>query len=166
MKQSVKDPILLGFAERLQKACDAQGIGDNRAEIARVFNLARQSVIAYLEGKSLPSVAKGIEIAQKLDVDFEWLMTGKVSSSREKKLNIRTMEATLEAMRDAKAMIGSDVSIKSEALMLVALYQYIELTQQSGKSLDFDACRSLARTLISDQEESSRIPNDNLKSAS
>lgn len=166
MKQNVKDELLDGFSDRFKQSLKRAGIKENNAEVARIFGLSRPMIVAYLSGKSLPSVAQAIEIAKKLQVDFDWLMTGRSRTSEPPEIKAYIMKDALQALSDAKEFLGKDISIETESLMLIALYQYIDLTQLSGKAPDFDACLTLVRALLSGQPSPADNSKNNLKSAS
>lgn len=66
-----------GFGERLRLACETVGIPATQAALARLFGVSTTIVWHYLNGEKLPSMAKAIEIAEKLGVCVEWLLTGR-----------------------------------------------------------------------------------------
>ena len=66
-----------GFGERLRLACDLAGIPATQAALSRLFGVSTTIVWHYLKGEKLPSMIKAIEIAEKLGVCVEWLLTGR-----------------------------------------------------------------------------------------
>ena len=65
-----------GFPDRLREACAEAGLATTQPALARAFDLSTTTIWHYLNGEKLPSMAKAIEIAGKLGVCVEWLLTG------------------------------------------------------------------------------------------
>lgn len=65
-----------GFPDRLREACEEAGLTVTQPALARAFGLSTTTVWHYLNGEMLPSMAKAIDIAGKLGVCVEWLLTG------------------------------------------------------------------------------------------
>ncbi len=65
-----------GFPERLREACVDAGLAPTQPALARAFDLSTTTIWHYLNGEKLPSMSKAIEIAGKLGVCVEWLLTG------------------------------------------------------------------------------------------
>jgi len=66
-----------GFGERLRLACEAAGVPATQAALSRLFGVSTTIVWHYLNGEKLPSMGKAIQIATKLNVCVEWLLTGR-----------------------------------------------------------------------------------------
>ena len=75
-----KDEKLL-FAERLNHALDIFGIppkGKGRQiTVAKMFAVSQKGASKWLEGQSFPETERLSIIAKRLNVNFEWLVTGK-----------------------------------------------------------------------------------------
>jgi len=68
------------FAERLNQACDLAGIPSGRgrrADLARMFNVSGESARKWLSGESIPKSSRVVQIALRLGVNGEWLLTGR-----------------------------------------------------------------------------------------
>lgn len=71
------------FSERLNQAIDESGLdippkGENRQKIAgKLFGVGQSAVRKWLEGEGLPKYERSIEMAKKLKVSLEWLMSGR-----------------------------------------------------------------------------------------
>lgn len=65
-----------GFPERLREACEDAGLAVTQPALARAFGLSTTTIWHYLNGEKLPSMARAVEIAGKLGVCVEWLLTG------------------------------------------------------------------------------------------
>lgn len=68
------------FAERLNQALDFAGIppkGKGRQiQLASLFNVSQESARKWLEGESFPDTKRIPEIAKKLKVNAQWLLSG------------------------------------------------------------------------------------------
>lgn len=67
------------FALRFRQAVNWAGMGDTYAEIAIKLGMSKVFFGELNRGEKLPSVDKATELAMKLGVSFEWLMTGRGS---------------------------------------------------------------------------------------
>ena len=65
------------FSERLREACQDAGLAVTQPALARAFHLSTTTVWKYINGEMLPSMATAVEIASKLGVCVEWLLTGR-----------------------------------------------------------------------------------------
>jgi transcriptional regulator with XRE-family HTH domain len=65
----------MGFPERLKKAMEAKGL--KGADLARALKLQRQAVYNWLAGRADPTQENLRNLAINLDVDQEWLSTGR-----------------------------------------------------------------------------------------
>ncbi|EKE01214.1 MAG: hypothetical protein ACD_21C00190G0003 [uncultured bacterium] len=68
------------FAERLNHALDIFGIppkGRGRQlVVAKMFNVSQKGASKWLEGKTFPEIGKIKTIAERLNINIEWLLTG------------------------------------------------------------------------------------------
>lgn len=85
MKPHMMQPMVaaedekLEFARRLHTACDLAGIVSGRgrrAELARMFNVSGETARKWLAGESIPDTKRIPQIAKRLGVRGEWLLTG------------------------------------------------------------------------------------------
>ena len=77
--QPMVTEIRMSFANRLDLALDHAGIVGGRQRkkaVATMFGVSREAVRKWLEGESLPDTKRIIEIARRLGVSAEWLLTG------------------------------------------------------------------------------------------
>jgi SOS-response transcriptional repressor LexA len=69
-----------GFAERLNMALDLAGIpqkGKGRQiQLASLFGVSQESARKWLEGASFPDTKRIPEIARKLNINAQWLLSG------------------------------------------------------------------------------------------
>ena len=68
------------FARRLADALSHADIPNDRARIkivARMFDVSRESARKWLCGETIPKTQRIIEIARTLDVNAEWLFSGR-----------------------------------------------------------------------------------------
>lgn len=69
------------WSARFNECCDAHGIprkGENRqAIVGKLFGVSQVGARKWLEGESMPTLEKCIEMAQLFKVRFEWFMTGR-----------------------------------------------------------------------------------------
>ena len=69
----------LGFAKRLNVACDQKGVppkGKGRqTAVAKLFDVSQKGARKWLEGEAMPSLWRIRNIALILDVSGEWLLT-------------------------------------------------------------------------------------------
>lgn len=76
-----------GFNERLNKALDKEGFPPkNKGRIQRLANmmgLSHRGAGKWLDGETTPPAKKIPFLAEKLDINFEWLSTGKGNMVRE-----------------------------------------------------------------------------------
>jgi phage repressor protein C with HTH and peptisase S24 domain len=74
----VADTDKQAFAQRLNQACDAAGIGavGRRSTFAAEFGVSRESVRKWLVGDSIPETKRISALANFLGVRGEWLLTG------------------------------------------------------------------------------------------
>lgn len=165
MKQNVNDEIFTGFAERFTQACKKAGLESNKAAIGRAFDLSRPAIVSYMDGKSLPSVAKGIEIARKLNVSFEWLMTGKDVQVKQEPLNLNLIKEAFDVIENMAPLLGEGQSNQSKAAIFAAIYQYLQITHQTGKELDFDGCLALVRVVLAQSERETDNSDHTLRNA-
>lgn len=82
LENSPMENLGLGFSQRLRKAINDAGMsGMNNIELGKFFDVTSAQVGNWLKGddERLPRVKKGLEIAEKLQISYEWLMTGNTS---------------------------------------------------------------------------------------
>ena len=75
-------PILVGmdhsgFSERFREACQDAKVTTTMEGMGRFFGVSKAMAWNYYKGIKLPSMEKAIEIAEKLGVCVEWLLTGR-----------------------------------------------------------------------------------------
>lgn len=77
MNQGIKQE----FAVRLNAALDDAGVvqkfAGRQVEVGKMFGVSQKGARKWLEGDGLPTLEKCVEIATRLDVTLEWLMTGR-----------------------------------------------------------------------------------------
>lgn len=68
-----------GFARRLQEALKDQEINEwgRGAFLAKVCHVSGSAALKWLSGEGLPHLPHTIQIAEKLGVCVEWLLTGR-----------------------------------------------------------------------------------------
>ena len=70
-----------GFANRLNEALTDSAYpvkGENRqAIVGKIFGVTQKAARKWLEGEGMPTLERCIFIAKQLEVQFEWLMTGR-----------------------------------------------------------------------------------------
>lgn len=74
------DDLDTQFATRLNAALDSAGYGNlNNEQIGKMFSVTRATVGNWRKGdkERYPQVRKGMEICLKLNVSYDWLMTGR-----------------------------------------------------------------------------------------
>lgn len=68
------------FAKRLNEVCDDMGIppkGENRQSIiGGLFEVTQKGARKWLEGESIPSYERCIDICNWAKINYEWLMSG------------------------------------------------------------------------------------------
>ncbi len=73
--------IKMEFAERLKLSIKNAGLsGKSNVELGKMFGVSGPMISNYTKGKKMPAVDQGIHIANVLNADFQWLMTGKNST--------------------------------------------------------------------------------------
>lgn len=81
----------LAFARRFNHALDAAGVppkGKNRMKlVAEMFGVTPKAAQKWTAGDAVPETARGMEIAEKLQISFEWLMTGRGAEKPPKSLS-------------------------------------------------------------------------------
>ena len=68
------------FGQRLKAALDAAGIpggSERRKHVAQMFGVSREAVRQWLQGQTMPTTERIGEMAERLDVFGEWLLTGR-----------------------------------------------------------------------------------------
>lgn len=81
--QSVESDPKIEFAQRLNQALNemqppAPGEGDGRQDfVASLFGVDQTGARKWLRGEGFPAIGRAIQIAKRLNVSFEWLMTGR-----------------------------------------------------------------------------------------
>lgn len=65
-----------GFPERLRVACEDAGLAVTQPALSRAFGVSTTTIWHYLNGEKLPSIGRAVDIAGKLGVCVEWLLTG------------------------------------------------------------------------------------------
>lgn len=65
-----------GFPERFKASCAEAGLAVTQPALAKAFGLSTTTIWHYLNGEKMPSMARAVEIAGKLGVCVEWLLTG------------------------------------------------------------------------------------------
>lgn len=81
--QDVESDPKSEFARRLNQALDemqppAPGDGDGRQLfVAALFGVDQTGARKWLRGEGFPAIGRAIQIAKRLNVSFEWLMTGR-----------------------------------------------------------------------------------------
>ncbi len=75
------------FANRLNQALNDSGYpvkGENRqAIVGKIFGVTQKAARKWLEGEGMPTLERCIIISKQLDVNFEWLMTGRSENDPE-----------------------------------------------------------------------------------
>ena len=64
------------FGARLKRLCEEAGLKTKVAELGRKLGVSGTTAWHYMQGEKLPSMAKAIEIAEKLNCYTEYLLTG------------------------------------------------------------------------------------------
>ena len=78
-REGAADSVEMGFASRLDRALSHYGIKQDRfrrSTVAKLFGVSIESVRKWLEGESLPQQKRTMQIAEKLGVRAQWLLTG------------------------------------------------------------------------------------------
>ncbi|HKJ87575.1 MAG TPA: helix-turn-helix transcriptional regulator, partial [Gammaproteobacteria bacterium] len=74
------------FSERLNEALDSAGIpakGKGRqTKVGKMFGVSQKGARKWLEGEAIPATARIREMAARLNVSAEWLLTGHGSMER------------------------------------------------------------------------------------
>lgn len=71
------------FAARLNEAIDSSGLrvplkGRGRQQaVGDLFGVSQKGARKWLEAEGFPTLEKAVEIARRLDVSIEWLLTGR-----------------------------------------------------------------------------------------
>ena len=65
------------FAARFREACEDAKVLVTQESLGKVFGVSGTMAWYYLNGEKLPSMDKAIQMAGKLGVCVEWLLTGK-----------------------------------------------------------------------------------------
>ncbi len=65
------------FGERLREACEAAGVPVTQPALARLLGVSTTMIWHYLHGEKLPSMGTAINMANRLGVCVEWLLTGR-----------------------------------------------------------------------------------------
>lgn len=66
-----------GFAERFREACQDAGLTMTMPALGRTFGVSTTTIWNYLHGEKLPSMDSALDMAGKLNVCVEWLLTGR-----------------------------------------------------------------------------------------
>lgn len=80
MVTKVKNRIYQEFSERLHKACDRANLPKPRGratELGRLMRVSYKGAGKWLDGDGMPGMGHATALAVKLNVSFEWLMTGR-----------------------------------------------------------------------------------------
>ncbi|MCR4303181.1 MAG: hypothetical protein NUV63_02990 [Gallionella sp.] len=83
MVTKIKSRIYQDFAARLHVACDNAGLPKERGrptELGRMIKVTYKGAGKWLEGEGMPDMGHATMLAIKLNVPFEWLMTGRSPS--------------------------------------------------------------------------------------
>lgn len=96
------------FSDRLHQACDAKKIPKHgrATQVGALVGIGYKGASKWLNGDGMPDMGNATELAVKLEIDFDWLMTGRGS------------------MTGAKAQGGGAKSMDEEVL----LKKYRQLT--------------------------------------
>jgi len=94
-----------GFPERLRAACEEAGLTVTQPALARAFGVSTTTIWHYLHGEKLPSMEKAIQIAGKLGVCVEWLLTGNGPKRAQDTLDISQLPDA--AKSSLKALLNS-----------------------------------------------------------
>lgn len=65
------------FAERFKQAVANSGVEDTQEALSRLLGVSGVMIWSYRTGEKLPRMATAVRIADKLNVDVNWLLTGK-----------------------------------------------------------------------------------------
>lgn len=64
-----------GFAKRLRVAFAEKGV--SQKDVAKALGISQPALSKYLAGKNLPTIDKAAQLAELLDVDLFYLITGR-----------------------------------------------------------------------------------------
>jgi len=120
------------FSKRLHAACDFAGIvkgRGRRAELARMFGVSGESARKWLEGFSIPDTKRIPEIAKKLGVRGEWLLTG-IGPMQEAPEQYRDQVAEPRSPTYSISGLGSDNEVD---ILTLAIEAVDELQARTGK---------------------------------
>ncbi len=83
-KRTIKQmDIKQQFADRLNDALETSGLGvppkgeGRQTFVARMFGVSQKGARKWLEAEGFPTLETAIQIARKLNISLEWLMTGR-----------------------------------------------------------------------------------------
>ena len=80
MVTKTKSRIYQEFAARLHKACDKANLPKIRGRataLGHLMKISYKGAGKWLDGEGMPDMGHSTALAVKLDVSFEWLMTGR-----------------------------------------------------------------------------------------
>lgn len=76
-----QDTEKIAFAHRLNEALSEAGVPakfeGRQVVVAQMFGVTQKGARKWLEGEGMPTLEKSIEIAKRLGVAIEWLLTGR-----------------------------------------------------------------------------------------
>lgn len=75
------------FAERFKAAVAHAGVDDTQIALGKFLGVSGVTVWSYRKGEKLPRMKKASEIAQKLGVNVNWLMTGNGEMTNDSELS-------------------------------------------------------------------------------
>ena len=135
------------FAARLHKACDIAGLPKGRGRrirLAELFHISGEAVRKWLDGTSIPNTKRIPEIANKLGVRGEWLLTGSGPMTDKPEPGIPNIDMgcltqALEALDILETEFGKPKNPKERAEFLWELYKINkELTDSGAPPMDSD----------------------------
>lgn len=83
------------FAQRLIQAIKASGLPDTQAELATLFGVSGVMIWSYRNGDKMPRMSTAIRIADALNINVEWLLTGKGQMNGPSIANSQSIQALI-----------------------------------------------------------------------
>jgi len=133
------------FAERFSEALDVAGVPAGRGRlraVATMFGVSRESARKWLAGEALPETTRITEIANRLDVNGEWLLTGRGAihggeaqppeNTSETDDHLEWCYKTLDGML-SPAYLADKGSLEKRASMLRLMYDSLLLASGAGE---------------------------------
>ena len=142
----------LEFSRRLHEACDSAGIPSGRGrrvELAKMFRVSGEAARKWLSGESIPDTKRLPEIARRLNVRGEWLLTGQGPMRPEG-------EATAELPAVRVSGQGNATEIGDEKTISALLRKAAPSLEKASKEVQ-DAVAALVLRYEENPEEGERI---------